>query len=988
MSTLHSVKLIAYNYVDIASLSYNNGDVIYDKDNATLRLMDGYTPGGQPIATRSWVNANSLTVSTLAPAISAQLSVQLANYSTTTQIASTYATQSALTAAIGGLVNYTLPIATATTLGGVKPDGTTITVNPTTGVISGANTYVLPKAIAANQGGGVLGGVIPDGITIVYNPATGIISGSNQYTLPIATNSVIGGVSIPLPATSGLNLNVATGALSLAVATSNQTGTGTLGGVIPDGTSIVINNGVISGYAGYTLPAATSTVLGGVIIPVTANSGLTNSSGTIRLATASSTQLGGVKVDNATIIINSQGVISAQITGAIVFQGQWNAATNTPFLTNGVGTNGFEYVCTVGSGPGGVNFGAGSIVFVVGDNVIYNGTIWVRVPLGSTAGTTTYALTLDNSGTGATSGSTFNGSAAVTLSYNTIGASPLVGSASIATVGTVTAGTWQGTTIGSQYGGTGINNSPYTITVTGTSQTLNQSVASGASPTFTGTNFTGIPNGGLTNSSITFGSTAQALGSTVSAINGVNVGTTTPGTGAFTTLASSGVLTHNTTVYNQTHTGTSVTLAGMASSGSGVFTCTAPSFTLVTNMTIVIAGANTGTALNITPGQYTITTVSSQTNFTISALSAATSGTIVTQTWSASGTIVITSAGLGTINNMSVGATTASTGTFTTLSATGALTANGANVSHSLAPTGTGSVTINPTTAGSINNMSIGGTTAALGTFTGVTVNSAANTPAITTAAVTLSSTAWTTAGINLKVQARTYTDTSSLAGTVAASYINAFSAPTFSSTNAITITDAANLYVAAPVAGSGSTLTQGSAILTNGVIKSTVAIGTAPFVVASTTQVANLNASTLGGATFAAPGAIGGTTAGTILGTTIKATGTSAAVGYNTGASAGGVTTQTASRTSAVTLSKITGQITLVSAAGNTAAWTTFTVTNTTVAATDTVIVNAATGTNTYLAVVSAVAAGSFNISFVSITGTATDSPVFNFAVIKGSNN
>ena len=129
MSTLHSVKLIAYNYVDIASLSYNNGDVIYDKDNATLRLMDGFTPGGQPIATRSWVNANSLTVSTLAPAISAQLSVQLANYSTTTQIASTYATQSALTAAISGLVNYTLPIATATTLGGVKPDGTTITIN-------------------------------------------------------------------------------------------------------------------------------------------------------------------------------------------------------------------------------------------------------------------------------------------------------------------------------------------------------------------------------------------------------------------------------------------------------------------------------------------------------------------------------------------------------------------------------------------------------------------------------------------------------------------------------------------------------------------------------------------------------------------------------------------------------------------------------------------------------------------------------------------
>jgi hypothetical protein len=41
----------------------------------------------------------------------------------------------------------------------------------------------------------------------------------------------------------------------------------------------------------------------------------------------------------------------------------------------------------------------------------------------------------------------------------------------------------------------------------------------------------------------------------------------------------------------------------------------------------------------------------------------------------------------------------------------------------------------------------------------------------------------------------------------------------------------------------------------------STVATGTAPFTVASTTNVANLNASSLSGATFAAPGTIGGTT-------------------------------------------------------------------------------------------------------------------------------
>ena len=65
-----------------------------------------------------------------------------------------------------------------------------------------------------------------------------------------------------------------------------------------------------------------------------------------------------------------------------------------------------------------------------------------------------------------------------------------------------------------------------------------------------------------------------------------------------------------------------------------------------------------------------------------------------------------------------------------------------------------------------------------------------------------------------------------------------------------------------------------------SGQLTSTLASGTAPFVVASTTQVANLNASSLGGATFAAPGAIGGTTPAAGLFTTLGiGTGTTAPV-------------------------------------------------------------------------------------------------------------
>ena len=105
--------------------------------------------------------------------------------------------------------------------------------------------------------------------------------------------------------------------------------------------------------------------------------------------------------------------------------------------------------------------------------------------------------------------------------------------------------------------------------------------------------------------------------------------------------------------------------------------------------------------------------------------------------------------------------------------------------------------------------------------------------------------------------------------------------------------------------------------------------------------------------------------------------------LGYGTGG--GSTVTQSTSRTTGVTINKPSGAITLVSAAG-TSSYTTFTVTNNTVAATDVVIVNQKSGTDKYETFVSAVAAGSFNITFSDVSGTTTEQPVFNFAVIKGS--
>ena len=110
----------------------------------------------------------------------------------------------------------------------------------------------------------------------------------------------------------------------------------------------------------------------------------------------------------------------------------------------------------------------------------------------------------------------------------------------------------------------------------------------------------------------------------------------------------------------------------------------------------------------------------------------------------------------------------------------------------------------------------------------------------------------------------------------------------------------------------------------------------------------------------------------------------TPVAFGYLTGA--GGAVTQLTSRTTGVTCNTPTGQITLFSAAGS-ATPASFTVTNSAVSASDVVILSVRSGaTNNYSFNVSAVTNGSFNVTFWAQTGTATDAPVLNYAIIKGA--
>jgi hypothetical protein len=138
------------------------------------------------------------------------------------------------------------------------------------------------------------------------------------------SNVIKGTYTASLPASGNAgNFLISTpgGWISSTLPTANTT---TLGVVKVDGTTIIANNGVISGASTYTLPTANTTTLGGVIVDGTtiiANNGVisANSSGgasatkTIANKTAAYTVVAG---DLGKIINCTSGTFTVSLTGA------------------------------------------------------------------------------------------------------------------------------------------------------------------------------------------------------------------------------------------------------------------------------------------------------------------------------------------------------------------------------------------------------------------------------------------------------------------------------------------------------------------------------------------------------------------------------------------------------------------------------------------------------------------------------------------------
>ena len=655
---LRSLRLLPKPKSELDRLYGNKGEIFYDSTSGSLRLFDGAIPGGTQLNV-------SVSISDTPPS---------------------YPTQGSLwfNSATGAIYLYYQDISSSQWVapivpaGGVGGGGGVSTFNG--GTVSGSTTFTNTVTIT----GQIRSPASADQNVIAFHfddqsqfPAASTYHGAiihshadarmymahggswkaianltdiTNYTLPTASTSELGGVKID-GVTLALNgsgqlyyTGGGAGGYSLPIAGVGAGGT--LGGVKVDGTSITISSGVISASAtSYTLPTASTTVKGGVIIPLVATSGITNTSGTIGIAVASSSQLGGVKIDGSTITLNGSnqlvanytnytlptatntvlggvrvdgtsititsgtiavpavatigqtngiatlgsdgkltaGQIPSSLTGAVVFKGTWNASTNTPTLADGSGTAGWQYAVSVG---GTRNLGSGNITFVAGDYVIYNGTIWQQIPSSTiaAAGTLTGATLASNV---LSSSLTSVGTLTALTVTNTITGS-VSGNAGTVTNGVVTTGSYSDPSwLTLTKSKVGLGNVDNTTDAGKPVSTLTQAAldlkAPKADPTFSGT----VTLGAVGNVSITGGSTGQVL--------------TTNGSGMLSWASAS---TYTLPTANSSTLGGIKIGTGLSIDGSGVVSASAGATNLDGLSDVVVSSATAGQILLYTGSNF------------------------------------------------------------------------------------------------------------------------------------------------------------------------------------------------------------------------------------------------------------------------------------------------------------------------------------------------------------------------------------------------
>ena len=391
----------------LPSQSSNSGK--YLTTNGTSLSWVAVNPGSGTVTQVSFTNGNgfsgTVSTSTTTPAISIGTSITGILKGDGTSI---------LAASAGTDYLASLPTASTSTLGGVKVDGTSVTINGS-GVIS----------VSAGLAGSV---VFKGGWNASTNSPT-LVSGTGSagwmYIVTIGGTQNLGGGTatyaagdllvydgtnwIDVAANNGVvSFNTRTGAVTLTSADiTSALGYTPYNSTNPNNYLTSITSSQVTTALGFT-PLQTTSL--SVTTASASGSGSLTYSGNIftftppaaySLPTATPTVLGGVKIDNSTITI-SNGVIAVSnaLTSAVQFKGSWDASTNTPGLSASSPTGvaaGWEYIV---SASGTRDLGNGSVAYSIGDLVIYDGSKWVRIPGGNsvtTFNTRQGAITLTSS---------------------------------------------------------------------------------------------------------------------------------------------------------------------------------------------------------------------------------------------------------------------------------------------------------------------------------------------------------------------------------------------------------------------------------------------------------------------------------------------------------------------------------------------------------------------------------------------------------------
>jgi hypothetical protein len=206
--------------------------------------------------------------------------------------------------------------------------------------------------------------------------------------------------------------------------------------------------------------------------------------------------------------------------------------------------------------------GTVSNTMLANSSVTVNGTAISLGGTGTVTANTTNALTLNNGGAGASSGSTFNGSAAVTLSYNTIGAAGLSAANAFTGANTFYNGTGQtfGTATSTQDGiilaGRAGGTTSLRVTIQPGTLTTNRTLTL---PDASGTVVLSDANNSFTGTNTFYNSTGQTFGTATSTQDGIVLAGRAGGTTSLRVTIQPGTLTTSRTLTLPDVTGTVVT---------------------------------------------------------------------------------------------------------------------------------------------------------------------------------------------------------------------------------------------------------------------------------------------------------------------------------------------------------------------------------------------------------------------------------------------